>query len=78
MNTLQTQIVAMIIISILIILNILFLSNNNDAVSFSSSSFSSNQSRKIKGEHFFLSCIMTLLTIAYFGISFYNKHYLAV
>ncbi|MBP5835918.1 hypothetical protein [Candidatus Phytoplasma meliae] len=75
MNTLQTS--AMIIISILIILSILFLSDSNDSVSFSSSSFGTNQSRKIKGEHFFLSCMLTLLTIAYFGISFYNKYHLA-
>ncbi|WP_349402037.1 putative membrane protein [Candidatus Phytoplasma solani] len=60
-----------IVISILIILSILLLSDSNDLVSFSGSSFSQKQNRKIKGEHFFLNLLFTLLTISCFGLSLY-------
>ncbi|CCP88574.1 hypothetical protein [Candidatus Phytoplasma solani] len=60
-------------ISILTILSVLFLSDSNDFVSFSSSSFGEKQNRKIKGEHFFFNFLLTILTIACFALLLYQQ-----
>ncbi|WP_235043297.1 hypothetical protein [Candidatus Phytoplasma australiense] len=60
-------------VSVLIILSALLLSDSDDFISMGGGSFGSSQTRKIKGERFFLNFVITLLTVSCLGLSLYMQ-----
>ncbi|ABC65231.1 hypothetical protein M33023_01260 [Candidatus Phytoplasma asteris] len=52
-----------------IVLSTLFLADSNDSFSLGNSFSEQKQRRKVKGEQFFLNCFLTVLTMAFFGLS---------